>query len=60
MDKPCLLIYLDDPLLQNEVEEIARLQNLYVQFATQGEQLSQLVKAFAPFMMILDLRWMVF
>jgi hypothetical protein len=55
MEKPCLLIYLDDPSLQSRVEEVAGLQSLYVQKATQGDQLSQLVKTFAPFMIILDL-----
>lgn len=55
MNKPCLLTYLDELSLQSEVEEIAMLQNIYIQYVTQGDQLAQLVKTFAPFMMILDL-----
>ena len=55
MDKPCFLVYIDDQSLQFKIEEIASSQNLYIHFVTQGEQLSQLAKTFAPFMMILDL-----
>ena len=55
MNKPCLLVYVEDQSLQSQIEEIAGAQNLYIQFATQGDQLAQLAKTFAPFMMILDL-----
>ena len=55
MDKPCLLVYAEDQSLKSQIEEIAGAQNLYIQFATQGDQLSQLAKTFAPFMMVLDL-----
>jgi DNA-binding response OmpR family regulator len=55
MNKPCLLIYVEDISLRPLIEEMADAQNLYVQFATQGDQLAQLAKTFAPFMMILDL-----
>ena len=55
MDKPCLLIYVEDQSLKSQIEEIAGAHNVYIQFATQGDQLTQLAKTFAPFMMILDL-----
>ena len=55
MQKPSLLVYINDLYFQSVIEEVAHTQNLDVYFATQGEQLSQLAKTFAPFMMLVDL-----
>ncbi len=55
MQKPSLLVYMNDLYFQSVIEEAASAQNLDVYFAKQGEQLSQLAKTFAPFMMIIDL-----
>lgn len=58
MQKPSLLVYINDLYFQSVIEEVAHTQNLDVYFATQGEQLSQLAKTFAPFMMLVDLSGM--
>lgn len=55
MNKPCLLIYLEDPDLRSFIEGIAAEKQLDFYFATQGEQLLQCVKALRPLMMIVDL-----
>src|SRR3989338_5285032 len=55
MNKPCLLAYAKTTTLYSQIEAIAEAQKLDSYFATQGEQLSQLVKTMAPFMMLLDL-----
>jgi len=55
MQKPCLLVYINDLYFQSVIEEIVLAQNMDVYFAAQGEQLSQLAKTLAPFMMIVDL-----
>ena len=55
MKKPCLLAFVEDLYFQSQLEGIARSKNVELYFASQGEQLSQLVKTYAPFMMVIDL-----
>ena len=55
MNKPCLLAYARTTFVHSQIETVAEAQKLDAYFATQGEQLSQLVKTMAPFMMLLDL-----
>ncbi len=55
MRKPCILASVEDLYFQSQLEGIARSRNVELYFASQGEQLSQLVKTFAAFMMVIDL-----
>ena len=55
MEKPCLLVFVDNLFFQTQIEGIARGKGIDVYFATRGEQLSQLAKTIAPLMMIVDL-----
>ena len=55
MDRPCLLAFVEDFYFRSQIEAIARMKRFDPYFATQGEQLSQLAKTLAPFMMLADL-----
>lgn len=55
MFKPSFLVYLDGPQFKADIQSIAEAQKVDIHFATQGDQLSQLVKTYAPFFMLVDL-----
>ena len=55
MKKPCVLAVIESLYFRSQLEGIARSKDVELYFASQGEQLSQLVKTFAPLMMIVDL-----
>lgn len=55
MFKPCAIVYLEDPALQNDVQKIADSKNINVSFAGRGDQLAQLVKNNKAFLLIVDL-----
>ena len=55
MNKPCLLVFVRDLYFKSRIEGIAEAKKIDYYFATQGEQLSQLAKNLAPFMILLDL-----
>ncbi|MBI1978345.1 MAG: hypothetical protein HYS55_06290 [Candidatus Omnitrophica bacterium] len=55
MNKPCLLAYVSDLYFQSRIEAIAEAKKLDFYFATQGEPLSELVKNFSAFMLVVDL-----
>jgi DNA-binding response OmpR family regulator len=55
MQRPCLLVYVNDTASQSQIENIAQAQNIDVHFAAYGDQLTQLAKTIAPFTIILDL-----
>lgn len=55
MKKPCVLAVIDNLYFRSQLEGITRSKDVELYFAAQGEQLSQLVKTFAPLMMVADL-----
>ena len=55
MNKPCLVAYVDDLYFQSQIEGVAKAKKLDFYFAMQGESLSQLVKNFSAFILIVDL-----
>ncbi|OGX06346.1 MAG: hypothetical protein A3G87_01720 [Omnitrophica bacterium RIFCSPLOWO2_12_FULL_50_11] len=55
MNRPWLLVFVEDPDLRTLIEEIAQEKQLDFHFAAQGEQLLQSVKTLRPMMMIADL-----
>ena len=55
MKKPCVLAVVDNLYFRSQLEGIARSKDVELYFASQGEQLTQLVKTFAPLMMVADL-----
>lgn len=55
MFKPRLIVYLEGPKFKSEIQKIAEEKKVDFYFATQGDQLSQLAKTYAPFLMVIDL-----
>jgi len=55
MKKPCIVVFVESIYFSSQLEGIAKAKDVELYFASQGEQLSQLVKTFAPLMMIVDL-----
>lgn len=55
MDKPVCLAYIEDETIHAELENLARESGFECFFAVHGEQLAQLIKSWAPFMLIVDL-----
>ena len=55
MDKPLLLAFVRSPYFQSRIQNIAECKKLDFYFGAQGEQMSQLAKTLAPFMVLVDL-----
>lgn len=55
MFRPFLLVYLDGPQFKTQIEAIAEEKKVDYYFATRGDQLSQFVKTYVPFLMLVDL-----
>ncbi len=55
MNKPCALAFVEDQFLRSQFVEAGKSTGVDFYFASQGEQLSQLAKTLAPFLVILDL-----
>lgn len=55
MLKPCLLAFVEDKDFRSIIETVVRYSGAEAYFAAEGEQLSQLAKTFAPFMVLVDL-----
>lgn len=55
MFKPCLIVYLEDLAFHDQIKKIAKDQKVDLYFAGQGDQLSQLIKTYASFLMLVDL-----
>jgi CheY-like chemotaxis protein len=55
MNQPCLLAYLEDPPLEEFIQKLSEDKGMDFYFATFGEQLTQYVNSFVPFMMLVDM-----
>ncbi|GEM_PF-4845114 len=55
MFKPCLLVYVEESSLEVEIQNVLADKKIEIYFATRGDQLSQLVKTYIPFLMVADL-----
>ena len=55
MFRPFLLVYLDGPQFKIQIEAIAEEKKVDYYFATRGDQLSQFIKTYVPFLMLVDL-----
>ena len=55
MNQPCLLAFVNNSKFQAWLQGIAESKKLDYYFARRGEQLSQLVKTYAAFMLVVDL-----
>jgi CheY-like chemotaxis protein len=54
MHKPCLLVFISDPNLESFLTRLAEDKGCDCYFARPGEQLLQLAKSIAPFMLLVD------
>ncbi len=55
MFKPCCIIYLETDQHVEKIRKIAEEKKIVFYWAAQGDQLSQIAKTYAPFLMIVDL-----
>ena len=55
MELPCCLAFVDDEKLRSDLEMLFRSRKIDCYFIKQGEQLTQLVKNWSPFMLLVDL-----
>ena len=55
MEHPCCLVFINDEGLRSQLEEMFQAKEIDCYFIKQGDQLSQLVKNWNPFMMVIDL-----
>lgn len=55
MNKPVCLVYVEDKEICGNLKQLADQNGFECFFAVQGEQLAQLVKTWAPFMLMVDL-----
>ena len=55
MFKPCILLYFEEAQFKDKIQEIAADKKVEIWFVTRGDQLSQLVKTYVPFILLVDL-----